>query len=163
MAIFDKKNIESIRKTLIARSETIAVAESVTGGFLQASLSSANNALKFFQGGITAYNLGQKSRHLHVDPIEAENNNCVSTKVALEMALNVCELFHSDWGLSITGYSSPVPESGNKLFAYYAISLRKKIVHNGKIEAEGNNPEKVQIFYVRKILEEFNNYAKLRI
>ncbi len=54
-------------------------------------------------------------------PIHASVCNCVSEKVAHEMALEVCKLFISDWGLAVTGYASKVPESNNELFAYYAI------------------------------------------
>ena len=77
-----------------------------------------------FQGGLTVYNLGQKCRHLGVNPIQALECNCVSDKVAVEMAISVCKLFTSDWGIAITGYSTPVPESDNKLFAYFAIAFQ---------------------------------------
>ena len=130
---FNSALIQKIRDGLIARQETIAVAESVTSGLLQLALSQAENAAEFYQGGITAYNLGQKSRHLIVEPIHALAFNSVSEKVAQEMALNVCSLFSSDWGMGITGYASPVPESENKLFAWYAIAHQDSIVVSKKI------------------------------
>lgn len=79
--------IQSIGNILIERQQSIAVAESVTSGHMQAALSTAPDAAKFYQGGITAYNLGQKSRHLHVEPIHATASNCVSDQVAHEMAM----------------------------------------------------------------------------
>jgi PncC family amidohydrolase len=85
--------IQSIANILIERQQTIAVAESVTSGNVQVSLASATDATKFFQGGITAYNLGQKSRHLNVDPINAMACNCVAEQVAHEMAVGACKLF----------------------------------------------------------------------
>src|SRR4051794_20552902 len=106
---FEKNLINRIKDLLIQRHQTISVAESVTAGLLQLSLSSAENALDFFQGGITAYNLGQKARHLHIDPIYALSCNCVSDRIADMLALNVCDLFSSDWGIGITGYASAVP------------------------------------------------------
>jgi nicotinamide-nucleotide amidase len=60
--------IQSIGNILIERQQTVAVAESVTSGHIQSTLSTAADAARFFQGGITTYNLGQKSRHLHVEP-----------------------------------------------------------------------------------------------
>jgi len=69
--MFDKKLIDFIAKELLNRNESVAIAESVTGGLLQAAFSIAENASQFFQGGVTAYNVGQKYRHLLVDPLHA--------------------------------------------------------------------------------------------
>ena len=145
--------IQFIGRTLIERQETIAVAESVTSGHLQVALSAADDAIKFYQGGITVYNLGQKSRHLHIEPIHAMTCNCVSEKVAFEMALEICRLFHSDWGLSVTGYASRVPESDNQLFAWYAISHVGKIMQSGKIESSDDEAAKIQAFYAKVLLK----------
>lgn len=152
--------IQSIGNILIERQQSIAVAESVTSGHMQAALSTATDAAKFYQGGITAYNLGQKSRHLHVEPIHATACNCVSEQVAHEMVLEVCRLFNSDWGLSITGYASKVPESNNELFAYYAISYAGKIVQCGKIEPPDAEPAQIQSFYTMELLKNLEAVLK---
>ena len=143
---------------MVNHDETIAVAESVTSGLLQAALSSADKAMDFYQGGITAYNLGQKSRHLLVEPIHALSSNCVSEQVSKEMALNVCKLFSSDWGIGVTGFASPVPESGNKLFAYYAIVRRDEIVLSEKIEPAKDNLFAIQLVYVNDLLKKFSRH-----
>ena len=145
--------IQKIGNGLIARQETIAVAESVTSGLLQLALSAAENAADFYQGGLTAYNLGQKSRHLLVEPVHALSFNSVSEKVGREMALNVCALFTSDWGIGITGYASPVSESKNKLFAWYAIAHRGSIVISEKISPEKDEPFRIQMLYVTDVLK----------
>ena len=152
MEIADNKLLERVRTVLTKKKETIAVAESVSAGMLQLALSQAELASEFFQGGITVYNLGQKYKHLQVEPIQEELNDCVSQQVSIEMALNVCQLFNSQWGVSITGYATPVPESGNKLFAYYAIAHKNRIVGKGKINAGKDKPFLVQLFYTRKLL-----------
>jgi PncC family amidohydrolase len=152
--------IQSIGNILIERQQSISVAESVTSGNIQLELSSAKDAIKFFQGGITAYNLGQKSRHLQVDPINATACNCVSEQVAQEMAFGVCKLFTSDWGLAITGYASKVPESNNELFAYYAIVKAGKMIQGGKIEPPDGKPEEIQSFYTKELLKELETILK---
>ena len=146
--------MEAIKDDLIARSETIAVAESVTSGMLQLALTEADNAASFYQGGLTAYNLGQKSRHLLIEPIHALSCNSVSERIARDMALNVCHLFTSDWGVGITGYASPVPESGSKLFAWYAISCRGYVVTTKKISPKKDEPFKIQQLYVTHLLKD---------
>jgi nicotinamide-nucleotide amidase len=152
--------IQSIGNILIERQQSVAVAESVTSGNIQLELSTATDASKFFQGGITAYNLGQKSRHLHVDPISATACNCVAEHVAHEMALGVCRLFISDWGLAITGYASKVPESNNELFAYYALAYAGRIMQSGKIEPPDGKPAEIQSFYTKELLKEFETVLK---
>ena len=91
--LLNKNITDKIGEALISSKQTIAVAESVTAGHLQACLSLADKALEFFQGGITAYNIGQKTKHLGVNPIHALATNCVSEKIAGEMAKKRCYCF----------------------------------------------------------------------
>jgi len=159
--MYDSNVIRQIKDILIQRDQTIAVAESVTAGHLQVALASAENASQFFQGGITTYNLGQKSRHLNVEPIHAERCNSVSEKIAKQMGINVTSLFSSDWGIAITGYAAPVPEcSIDELFAYYSICYHDLVVETKKLTAKKDDAMKVQAFYVNKILTDFHRIVK---
>ena len=72
IVLIDDQELNRIKDILIRRNETLAVGESVTSGILQTAFATAMDASKFYQGGITAYNLGQKSRHLHINSIHAE-------------------------------------------------------------------------------------------
>ncbi|UYQ94607.1 nicotinamide-nucleotide amidohydrolase family protein [Chitinophaga horti] len=145
---------QDIAQQLAQSSHSLAVAESVTSGHIQSLLSLEKNATQFFQGGITAYNLGQKTLHLGVEPIEANNTNCVSGKVAEQMSLGVARMFLSDYGLAITGYATPVPEQQvYNLFAYVAISFQGKIVLSEKIIPKEEEMEAVQREFASKALE----------
>ncbi|MEX6689652.1 CinA family protein [Danxiaibacter flavus] len=153
MMIYPIKLLNEIKDRLIHSQHTIAVAESVTSGHLQAAFSLADEATFFYQGGITAYNLGQKSRHLLVEPIHAVKNNCVSAPIACDMAINVSRLFVSHYGVGITGYAATIPEEGiNDLFAFYAISLNGKIVHQAKITADKSSMLDAQLYYTEQVL-----------
>jgi len=156
--LFNGKDINKIKEVLQQRHETIAIAESVTAGFIQAALSSAEKASEFFQGGLTAYNIGQKCRHLLIEPIHAQSCDCVSEQVATEMATNICTQFKSDWGLGITGYAAPVPESDNKLFAYYAAAYKGEVVFCKRVDAFKDETLTVQLFYVNELLKDFAAY-----
>jgi nicotinamide-nucleotide amidase len=152
--VFNKELIDSIGKKIKDKNQTVAVAESVTSGLLQAAFSNAVEASRFFQGGITAYNIGQKYKHLLVEPLHAIDSNCVSEKVANEMSANVCNLFLSDYGISITGYAATMPEKNmNELFAFYSISLKDKILRSGKINATTEEGLPAQLFYVNEVLK----------
>ena len=160
MELFGKNIINNIGRSLLRREETIAVAESVTSGMMQLAIGSAENASAFFQGGITAYNMGQKYKHLHVDPIHAETVNSVSQRVAEEMAAEVCNLFSSDWGVGVTGYATPVEESGFQTFAFFAIIYRGKVRSKGKLKVTGNDPGEIQSGFVEKILRKLTLLMK---
>ncbi|WP_343671138.1 CinA family protein [Chitinophaga sp.] len=159
MNTFDLDLINNIRDLLLEKGQTVAVAESVTSGHLQLALSLADQASSYFQGGITAYNIGQKSRHLHIDPIHGEQVNCVSRQIAQQMADHVCYIFTAYWGLGITGYATKVPEQGiNELFAYYAISKNGRTLAHGKITAgEDAAPMEVRYYFTNQLLSHFVN------
>lgn len=151
--MFNKEALDSIRKELLRSRETIAVAESVTAGFLQAAFSTVPDAAKFFHGGITAYNLGQKYRHLLVNPIHAEDCNCVSGEVAATMAAEVCRLFSSQWGIAITGYATKIPDVNDELHAFYAVVHAGKAVQGGIIHAATEEGEATQFYFVNEVLK----------
>jgi nicotinamide-nucleotide amidase len=150
--LYDENVVNTVKEVLTHRRQTIAVAESVTAGHLQAALSSAIEASQFFQGGITAYNLGQKCRHLHVDPIMAEQCDCVDEVVARTMALSVAHLFTSDYSIAITGYATKMPEKGlNDLYAYFAIACNNAILLCEKITT-ANERVDAQVDYTWQVL-----------
>ncbi|SKC41166.1 CinA family protein [Ohtaekwangia koreensis] len=154
--MYDLKEINVIKDYMLRSNQTVSVAESVTSGHIQAALSRAEFAMKFFQGGITAYNLGQKYRHLQVEPIHAQFTNCVSERVAMEMADNVCSLFRSDWGIGITGYAMPAPEvSVEEPFAFFSFSFRGKNLEVKKIHTTIKDAWEVQKFFTEEVIKEF--------
>jgi nicotinamide-nucleotide amidase len=156
-----KRSVTAIRNYMLKHKQTLAVAESVTAGHLQAALSAADRASEFFQGGITVYNLGQKTRHLHIEPIHALSCNCVSDRVATDMANEVCGLFLSDWGIGITGYAAPLPEKGVKeLYAHYTFSFKGDVIRSRRLESKKKNSWEVQQQYVTSLLEDLADFLK---
>ena len=151
--MYDLSSLDAIRNYMLSKKQTIAVAESVTSGHLQAALSLAEKATLFFQGGLTAYNLGQKSRLLKVDPIHALSCNCVSEKVATEMARNVCQVFSSDWGIGVTGYAAPDEKNQRDyLYAICTIVFEDKVLQTKTIKATQKEIFENQIYYTDQIL-----------
>lgn len=158
---YDLALMNSIKDILIERDQTLSMAESVTGGHLQAMFSAATDASKFFQGGITVYNIGQKCRHLNVEPVHAENNNCVTQKVASQMAVEVNKLFLSDYGIAITGYASTVPPQGiHELFAFYAIALGDRLIKEEKIFSNKKEGVEAQQDFCFQIIQVFKKLLR---
>src|SRR5215468_857586 len=102
---------EQIAAKLIARKETIVVAESSTGGLISAALLSVPGASAYFLGGAVVYT--RDARRLLMDiPNEAMKGiRSASEPYAKLLANQVRQRFSTDWGLSETGATGP---TGNR-------------------------------------------------
>jgi len=142
-----------IGKHLQALHQTVSIAESVTAGFLQFSFSQMKDASEFFKGGLTVYSYDEKVNLLNIDREEVIRENGISHNIAKQMALNVAELYQTDWSIAVTGYSTPVKESDQKLFAYFSISYAGKILLTEKLDLHSRTmPLKAQMYYSEFIL-----------
>lgn len=104
---------------------TLAAAESLTCGHVQARLGAQSGTSKFFLGGITAYSVDEKVKHLGVDRAEAEACDCVSSGVARQMARGACEFFNAQIAVATTGYAEPAPDRGaREPMAWWALAHR---------------------------------------
>jgi nicotinamide-nucleotide amidase len=135
--------ISELKSLLLAEPRlTLAVAESLTCGGVQARIGGISGASEFFLGGITAYTLDQKVRHLGISRASARRVNCVSADVAREMAQGVCRMFGSDLGLATTGYAEPAPAEGVPVpFAWWAVAHKRKrrlvAIVTGRVDCPG--------------------------
>jgi nicotinamide-nucleotide amidase len=128
---------------------TLAVAESVTSGHLQARIGALSGASEFFLGGMTAYSLEEKVRHLGIDRAEATAVNSVSARVAEQMARGACVLFGSDFGAATTGYAEPYPVQRVEVpFAWWGLACRRPggafDVASGRVDCPGLGRTEVQ-------------------
>lgn len=150
---FPENTLQYISESLRCVKETISVAESVSAGLLQFAFSQMPCASEFFKGGMTTYGLPEKTKFLNIDRVEAENNDCVTQNIANTMALNVAQLFETDWSIGITGYATAVKESGHKIYCYFSIAYKNQIVVAKYIELLPKTVAKdAQQFYVEFIL-----------
>jgi len=128
---------------------TLAAAESMTCGRVQARIGAISGASDFFDGDITAYSLEQKVRHLGVIRELAEPVDCVSAAVAEQMALGACTLFGADVAVATTGYAEPAPARSVAVpFAWWAVAHRPAQwlgrTLSGRIDCPGASRTEVQ-------------------
>lgn len=156
MNIYDLKTVDKISRVLQEKNLTVAVAESCTAGLITNAFSQADDATLILQGGITAYNLGQKAKHLNVNPVVAETCNSVSKEVAEKMALEIASAFNAEIGLAITGYAQPVAGLGIKsAYAFIAVAENGKVVLSKKILGDASkNLFENQCIFTEKTLNE---------
>ncbi|PZO14739.1 MAG: competence/damage-inducible protein A [Leptolyngbya foveolarum] len=99
---------------LLARSQTLSVAESCTGGGLGQLITATPGSSSYFWGGIISYDNRVKQSALGVSEQDLAQAGAVSSKVAIAMAEGVRRRLGTDWGLSITGVAGPGGGSAEK-------------------------------------------------
>jgi nicotinamide-nucleotide amidase len=97
---------------LIERGETIAAAESLTGGLVAAALTSIPGASAAFRGGIVAYATDLKAAVLGVPDDLLEQRGAVDPAVAEAMAEGARSRLGTTVGISTTGVAGPDPADG---------------------------------------------------
>ncbi|WP_210589200.1 CinA family protein [Streptomyces sp. GESEQ-35] len=99
-------------RLLTVRGETLAVAESLTGGLVAAEITAVPGASKIFRGSVTAYATELKHELLGVDATLLAQRGAVDPQVAAQMATGVRKALGADWGLATTGVAGPEPQDG---------------------------------------------------
>jgi nicotinamide-nucleotide amidase len=101
---------ERVLALLVARGETVATAESLTGGLLAAALTDVPGSSAAFRGGIVAYATDLKSGLLGVPALLLAERGAVDPDVVAAMAEGVRERCRSTYGLATTGVAGPDPQ-----------------------------------------------------
>lgn len=105
---YDDDTLESVIGDLLkSRGETLAVAESCTGGLLGSRITDVPGSSAYFLGGGICYTGVAKTAVAGVDPQLLRQHGEVSEPVAIAMADGIRERFHATWGIGITGIAGP--------------------------------------------------------
>ena len=102
---------EKIAARLIERRQTIAVAESSTGGLISASLLAVPGASAYFLGSAVVYTRDARRILMDIPDEEMKGIRSASEVYAKLLASQIRHRFSSDWGLSETGATGP---TGNR-------------------------------------------------
>ena len=102
-----------LHELLLARGETLAVAESLTGGALGAALTAVPGVSATFRGGVVAYATDLKAALLGVDPGLLAERGPVDADVAAGMAAGARARLGATYGLATTGVAGPDPQAGH--------------------------------------------------
>ena len=97
---------------LTSRRQTVACAESLTGGLLVSRLIDPPGASAVVRGGVVAYATDVKASVLGVDEALQAAHGAVDPDVARQMAEGARRAMGADWGLATTGVAGPDPQDG---------------------------------------------------
>ncbi|MFP8959469.1 CinA family protein [Streptomyces nanhaiensis] len=106
-------------KLLADRGQTVAAAESLTGGLVAAELTAAPGASATVRGSVTAYATEVKHEVLGVDGELLRERGAVDAEVARQMAAGVRRVLGTDWGVATTGVAGPEPQDGKPVGRVY--------------------------------------------
>ena len=101
----------TIAQRLIARRETIAIAESSTGGLIAAALLAVPGASAYFLGGAVVYTKSARAALLGFGDAEMAGMRAATEPYALFIARRVRDRHSASWGLGETGATGP---TGNR-------------------------------------------------
>jgi nicotinamide-nucleotide amidase len=109
---------------LRAGGQTVAVAESLTGGLVAAALTDVPGASVAFRGGVVTYATELKAVLLGVDALMLARHGAVYPPVAVAMANGVRTRLGTTYGLATTGVAGPEPADGQPVgTAHIAVSV----------------------------------------
>jgi PncC family amidohydrolase len=108
----DSELAAAVHRALLERGQTVATAESLTGGLLGGLLTATSGSSETFRGGVVSYATDLKQSLLHVTDDVVREHGVVSAECAEQMAAGVRALVGADWALSTTGVAGPTLQEG---------------------------------------------------
>ena len=101
---------DALVASLLRRGETLAVAESMSGGNLAARLTTIAGVSEVFLGGATVYSARAKAVLAGLDPAFIAAHGTVSEPVTLALAVAIRQRLGTTWGLAVTGNAGPTED-----------------------------------------------------
>jgi nicotinamide-nucleotide amidase len=105
--------------SLVDRRETLATAESLTGGWVAATIVEIPGVSAVFRGGLVVYATELKHSLAGVPEELLAERGPVDPDVALALAAGARERCAADWGLATTGVAGPEPQDGKPVGLVY--------------------------------------------
>ena len=132
-----------VAQRLRARKETVAIAESSTGGLISAALLAVPGASAYFTGGAVAYTRASKERFVGITKDDYKQARAATEKHALTMAQRIRGQLGATWGLGETGAAGPGGNSygdpaGHTCIGIVGPGQRAKMLNTGSTDRVEN-------------------------
>jgi nicotinamide-nucleotide amidase len=118
---------------LMAKQQTLALAESCTGGYISHRVTRVAGSSAYYYGGAVTYSNEAKIRFLGVHPETLEKHGAVSRETALEMSAGIKQRTGADVGMSVTGVAGPAGGSAEKPVGTVWVSIAQTGRHKAKL------------------------------
>ena len=131
----------AVAEILVERGETLASAESCTGGVIASKFTAMSGASEYFWGGVVSYDNSVKENVLGVSRHNLETYGAVSEQVARQMADGVRRLCGTTYGIATTGVAGPTGGTPEKPVGTVWVAVATpthtiaKLFQHGKVRA----------------------------
>ncbi|WP_336204865.1 CinA family protein [Nonomuraea sp. LPB2021202275-12-8] len=145
--------VAEVLTMLVRQRATLAVAESLTGGLIGATITSVSGASKAFRGGVVSYATDLKQALLAVPEDLLLREGAVHPDVAAAMAAGVARLCDATYGLAVTGVAGPEPQDGRPVgTVFVAVSGPGGEIHQRRLSLQGSR-ERIRVETVDEALD----------
>ena len=136
---------EVVGRFLTERGETLAIAESLTGGLVASRITDVPGSSRYFVEGVVAYANESKIERLGVREETLVAHGAVSEEVACEMAEGVRSVLGTTWGISTTGIAGPTGDTEDKPLGLVFVAVagpkgttvRRNVFPGDRLEVKG--------------------------
>lgn len=112
-----------IGQLLTEKKQTLAVAESCTGGNIAKMITSVPGASNYFAGAVVAYQANIKIKELNVSEKLIEKYSVVSAQVTEAMAKGIQQKYNTDYAVATTGNAGPTTDKTDKTVGTVFIAI----------------------------------------
>ena len=146
---------EKIGARLKARKETVAIAESSTGGLISAALLSVPGASVYFMGGSVIYTRTARTVLMGITPEMMEGKRASTEYYAGVLANTVRTKFATTWGIGETGATGPAANSYGDAVGHCCYGIDGPVTHAFTLET--GKPDRVvnMRLFAKTVLEQF--------
>ncbi|MEV4351428.1 CinA family protein [Actinoplanes sp. NPDC049596] len=123
---------------LVDRHQTLATAESLTGGLIASTVVEIPGVSAVYRGGVVVYATDLKHALAGVPQELLDERGPVDPDVALELARGVRERCSADWGVATTGVAGPEPQDGKPVGLVYVAVAGPDGATVRELKLEGN-------------------------
>lgn len=124
---------------LIARGETVAVAESSAGGLISAALLAVPGASRYFVGGGVAYTVAAREGLLGITAADMTGLRSSSEPYAELLARTVRDRLGASWGLAETGAAGPTGNRYGDAAGHTCLAVSGRTARVTTIETRSDN------------------------
>ena len=129
----DRAMEQVVGELLLKKQQTLALAESCTGGLIAHRITRVAGSSAYFLGGAVTYSNQEKIRALGVDAATLEKFGAVSRETALAMSQGIRERTGASVALSVTGIAGPSGGSAEKPVGTVWVSIASADRHEAKL------------------------------
>jgi nicotinamide-nucleotide amidase len=136
---------------LVDRRETVATAESLTGGLVAATIVEIPGVSAVYRGGLVVYATDLKHELAGVSERLLAERGPVDPDVALALAEGARKRCGADWGIATTGVAGPDPQDGKPVGLVYVAVAGPSVAEVRELQLAGNR-EAIRTESVTRVL-----------